>query len=136
MPAPLVDTGTGAALVFTTSSWTAEILSIARSGVSRPAIKVSHLGSSTYDAFIPGDLTDPGTFEVKFHFNPDSPPPFTAVKEIVQIKYPLNGTITTASNDKIDMFVMDFGNTIPLEEVMEGTIKLKCTGTVTHSNAA
>lgn len=133
---PLVDTGTGAALVFTTSSWTAEIMSIEHSGVSREAIDVTHLGSTSARAFIPGDLYDPGELDVEYHHNPDNPPPFTATAEIVQIKFPLSGTITTASQDKISMFIVDLGKTIPLEDKMVGTIKLKCTGPISHTNAA
>lgn len=136
MANPLVDTGTGAALVFTTTSWTAEIVEMNLSGLTRESIDVSHLASTGGRVFIPGDLYDPGELEVKFHYNNDSRPPFTGAKEIVQIKYPLAGTITTASNTKIDMFVTEVGNTIPLEDKMEGTVKLKMSGTFTFSAAA
>lgn len=136
MSQPTVDVGTGASLVFTTTSWTAEILDVQRSGIKKRQISTSHLGTVGGETFMTGDLYDPGEVTVKFHYNPDSPPPYTATGEIVQIKYPVNGTITTGSNDKVNMFVTELGSSIPFEDKMEGTVKLKCSGSFTHSAAA
>lgn len=137
MAQPPVDSGTGATLVFSTSSWTAEITDIKHSGKKRPSLKTSHLGltAGAGELFQPGKLFDPGEIDIEFHFNPDSPPPYTATAENVSIKFPIVGTITTGSKDQINAFVIDFGETIPLENIMMGTAKLKCSGTISHTNA-
>ncbi len=136
MAQPTVDIGTGAVLVFSASSWTAEIANFKRAGIKRAEIDTTHLGTTGGKTKMPGDLYDPGTLDVEFHYNPDSPPPYTATAETVQIQFPLAGTITTASHDKVSMFIVDLGYSVPLEEKMMGTIKLACSGSISHTNAA
>lgn len=55
MPA---DSGNGTTVTFASWSFTADIISITPGDESREALDVSHLGTSDYRQFIPGDLVD------------------------------------------------------------------------------
>lgn len=57
MPA---DSGNSATVTFGSWSFTADIISITPGDETREALDVSHLGTSDYRQFIPGDLVDAG----------------------------------------------------------------------------
>lgn len=135
MAQPTVDNAQGTVLTFTTTSWSAEINSIEHSGVKRTEIDTTHLASTSMTN-MPGDLVDEGEYKIEFHFNPDNPPPFTSTAEIVQIQFPLSGTITTGSRDKTSMWFKEYSAKFETEQKMSATATLRCTGARSHTNAA
>lgn len=94
----MADTPTGITAVFGTSGFSASISAVNLNGMERPAIDVTHLGSTTYREFIPGDLSNPGQVEMTFWFDPDAQPPIGGAVETLTITWPLpTGGITAAT---------------------------------------
>ncbi len=96
MPGATVDIGTGATIVFGTSGFTAEVMSISIDGIDRESIETTHLGTTVPAAnqyggrtYIPGDLADPGTTTIEINFNPDTLPPIGLAAETITITFPL-----------------------------------------------
>jgi len=130
-----VDCGTGAILTLGTSGdWDAlEIVSIDWSGISRPSVSTSHMGTAKAGAsefgggsFIPGDIVDPGEVTIVFHCDPDLTPPSNTAIETFQIEFPKYSTDTAGAKWVVDgafMTNMDIG--IPLEDVMTCTCTWK-----------
>src|SRR5688572_5397727 len=98
---PAVNTGTGASISFESSAFL-QITNIDVSGITRPSIDTTHMtstpgnGTSTIGGrtFMPGDLADPGTIEVEFHYNPDTTPPIMAVASTLRLT--ITGATTSA----------------------------------------
>jgi hypothetical protein len=134
MPSPTVDIGTGT--TFTFAGFTAEVKNIDWSGISREILDTSHLatpaaspgtvGSKTY---IPGDLSDPGSLDVTFHYNPDTEPPIEAAAATLTI------TFTSGATWVAQASMIDYSFGIPFEEVMEGTTTFKIVGPITVTAA-
>lgn len=85
----MADTPTGITVAFGTSSFTASISAVNVTGMERAAIDVTHLGSTTYRDFIPGDLSNPGTVEATFWFDPNEQPPIAAAPETLTVTWPI-----------------------------------------------
>lgn len=131
----LVGLGTGATLTF--SGLTMNLLSIDLSGITRPSVKTSHLGTSTWDTFLPGDLTDPGTITVEVQLDPTlhDDLPLNSDPATATITIPAIGAVT-GGVFSASAFIVDSSFKFPLEEVMTGTISLKLTSTLTRTAAA
>jgi hypothetical protein len=70
------DLGTGTTVTFGTSSFSFDLLDVSGSGNdSREAIQTSHMGTTGYHSYIPGDLMDGGEFTVEGHFGAAEQPP-------------------------------------------------------------
>ncbi len=69
MPNTRIDTGHGATITFGTSSRSLNILTIDPGERSRPAIDITHLGS-TNPTYMAGDLEEPGEISLTFQFDP------------------------------------------------------------------
>lgn len=140
----IVDIGTSAILEFQT--WTSSsqgqlaITSIELSGTARPSIKTSHLETSTWDSFIPGDLTDPGEISFEGHFDTQDPltavPPFATAASAFVLKFPIASGDSTAARVEGSAFLVDFSQSIPLEDVVTCSGTLKLTGSLTYFNAS
>lgn len=133
---PINDTGTGTTIVFATSGFAAEVRGIDWSGITRPSVKTSHLGTVADDTFIPGDLVDNGTISLDIHHDPSLVIPIAAVKETVTVTYPLKAGDVTPANWACTAFATDDSHSVPLEEIMAGTLVLKVSGGVTKTAAA
>ncbi len=136
MAGPLVDEGAGASLLFSTTSYTTEIVSINPSGRSRVAIDTTHLSSSA-NTHIRGDLVEPGELEVVVHHQPDNPPNIstTVTQERFQIKFPIWGTQQTGATETFDGFIQNIdGPNLVVGEKMESTITIKMSGVVSQAD--
>lgn len=125
MASPTVDIGTGASMVFGTSGFTANKLSIVPPGASRPSLKTSHLGTTTNDTFTPGDLVDRGEIRFRFQFNPDTSPPIDQAAETVTITFRSGATWAATA------FMTEYNPDVPFEDVMTGEATLKISGAIT-----
>lgn len=131
----MADVGTGATITFS-SGYLAEITSIRRAGVSREARRTSHMGTTTWHTYKAVDLADPGTIEVEFYLDPNSPPPMTAASETVTITYPdptpgSGGGATVAHSG----FATNYEENIPFEDLMTATLTIQLTGAPTQADA-
>ena len=133
-----VDIGTGTIITFATSAFTADLLSVDLSGITRESIETSHMGTAAPGAgeianktFIPGDLTDPGEISIEIHFNPETTPPIDAAAEVITITWPLAAGQAVAGTWASSGFMTDFTITDPLEDKMTATATIKLSGPIT-----
>lgn len=137
-----VDVGTGATIVFGTSSFTAQVKDIDWGGIARDSHETTHLSTSVPGAnefggktFIPGDLADGGEITMDIHFNPDTLPPINLAPEVVTVTWPKAAADTTASIWSASAFVTAYQGGAPVEELMAGSITVKIAGNVTFTAA-
>ena len=126
-----VDIGTGASVVFGTSSFTANFTSLSIDGITRISIPTSHLGTTTAHTFVPGDLIDAGEFSMEFQWDPDDYPPIEGAIETITISFPLSSGGSTKATFAFSGFMTNFSGAIPLEDLMTGSATVKITGDIT-----
>lgn len=87
----MADTGQTATLTFGTTGYTANRRMIGGSTFSRPKISKTHLGTADFEEYFPGDLDEPGEFEVEFEFDPgvSGAIPGRGTVETVTVTYPI-----------------------------------------------
>lgn|SRR3990167_463811 len=125
------DIGTGATVATSTSAFTANYTNISWGGISRPSIKSSHLGTTGYDTFVIGDLTDPGEVTLEVFYNTAILPPVRGVAETWTITAPVSTGMMTGDAYSASMAMTNFEFGIPLEEMITATLTLKVLGTIT-----
>lgn len=126
----MADVATGATIVFGTSGFTAQVLSIAWDGMDRESVQISHLGTTNWHDFMPVDLTDPGSVTMGIQLDPDDTPPVLLAAEVITVTFPLPAGGTTPADWEATGFSTSFSMTAELETVMEGTLVLKMTGAI------
>ena len=135
------DIGTGAALTFASGLF-ANIMSMNWSGISRPAIKTSHLGTTSADSFIPGDRYDPGALALELQFQPDSLGPTALITQLnagstaITVTFPIPSGRTAGATMVGTGFLQDIDPiSVPDEALMTMSATLKYTGTVTMTTS-
>lgn len=128
------DLGTGTILTF--ANITMDLTSVAMTGISRPSIETTHLGSTPTQTFIPGDLYDPGSIECEFEVDTTSP---VTTMDIETIMVASSGSWTIAVGalatwSGSNAFATDFSWNLPTEELATGSFTLKITGDIGTSN--
>ena len=131
----MADVGTGSTITFGTSGFTGEILSIGGKDFSRPAIDSTHLGTTVYRTFFPGDLSDPGGIELEIQFDPDEDAPINAVAETITVTFPLPAGGITPATMAATGFITDWDFAVPLEDKMMQNITIKLSDTITWVDA-
>jgi len=129
MASPLVDVATGITVVFTTSSFTAEIRDIGGPTLTRGSIDTSHQGTTNALTSAPVDLYDPGEMTMSIHFNPDKTPPVTTAAETVTITWPSGATWAFTG------FCTDYGPTGPFNDKMTADLTIKVGDEITITPA-
>lgn len=124
------DIGTGSTLTF--ADFTQELLSLSWSGLERPAIDTSHMGTTGGRTSIPGDLYDPGEITAEVHLNSSEPPPITAAATTLTITFPMTDT-NPGDTWTASAFMTGFEFTDPLEDKMTATATFKATGSIGFS---
>lgn len=117
--------GTGTTIVFGTSGFSAEVVGINLSDISRVAINSSHLGSTSAHSFIFGDLVDWGNAELEINYDPTDFPPVGEAAETITITTPDSTTYVFSGA------VTNVSAAIPLEDKMTATVTVKAAGAVT-----
>jgi len=130
----MADTGTGTTIAFGTSSYSTEILSISGNDITREDIDVTHMGSTNYREFIPGDLVDGGTIEMEILLDPDDQPPIAGAAETITITFPIPSGSSNGATLAFTGYINAWSWTAPLEETMSGTITIKIDGKGTEPN--
>lgn len=131
----MADVGTGVTIVFGTSGFSADIESVNGQSIERPVVETSHMGTTTYKTFMPGDLTDPGGVEFEFHFDPDEQPPITSAAETITITFPIPTGLANGATLASSGFIASWSWGTPLEDKMVGNANVKFSGTSTWSDA-
>jgi len=124
----VMDVGTGTTIAFGTSSFSAEVLSLNGNDITRPDVDVTHMGSTNYMEFQPGDLADGGSIEMEIGFDPDAQPPVTAAAETITITFPIPSGGLGGATFIFTGYVSTWSWTAPLEEVMTASITIKVDG--------
>ena len=125
------DVGTGTTIVFGTSGFSADLLSVSAGGASRESYDTTHMGTTGSKTFAPTSLVDQGTLDIEFAFDPDEQPPISGAIETVTITFPLPDGGSTAATLVGSGFVTDFSFSAEVEERMTGSATLKWSGGVT-----
>ena len=138
-----VDIGTGIAIVFGTSGFTAQVLDVGGPGFSREAIDTSHMGTAAPGVNVlgnrtkmPVDLVDVGPLTLEVHFNPSSKPPLHAVAETITITFPVPAGLTNPATWVFSGFVTKYDPKMPLENKMTATLEVAVNGGVTVTAAS
>ena len=124
------DIGTGTTVTFGTSAFSADILNVDWSGITRESVNTSHMGTTSDHTFMPTDLVDNGTIVMEIaHIATLSPPIITnGPAETVTVRWAGHATAWAAS-----AFQTEYSIGAPLEDKMTGTLTLKVTGAITIS---
>jgi hypothetical protein len=124
------DIGTGSTVTFGTSGFSADILGVNLSGVTREAINTSHMGTTSDHTFMPTDLVDNGTLELEIAWLATLTPPIitNAAAETVTVAFAGSATVWSFS-----AFQTDLGITVPLEDKMTATMTFKISGAISIS---
>lgn len=87
----MADTGHGATLTFGTTGYTANRRMIGGSEFELPDVEKGHLGTTGFQEYMPGDLTEPGEFEAEFEFDPGTANqvPTLGTVETITVTYPI-----------------------------------------------
>ncbi len=118
--------GDGTTITFGTSGFTGEIVTIDGPNGTRAAIDGTHLGSTNYKTFTPSGLVDGGEVSLNVHYNPTVALPVQGVEETITIDP--NGSGQTLS---FPGFIISFGHSFAVDELMSQDITLKVSGTIT-----
>lgn len=132
----MADVGTGTTISFGTSSFSAEILNVNQSGISRPSIKTSHMTTTSSDTFMPADLVDEGEVTLDFAFNPNNQPPIRGAAETITITFPIPTGSSNGATAVFSGFCTGWEWTDPLEDKMTASATLKVSGTVVWTDAS
>lgn len=143
MAGTTVDIATGITVVFATSAFTARIMDVNPSGISRESHDISHQGTSQPGVgkfgareFLPADLSDPGELGLEIQFNADTVPPIDDPAELVTITWPLSPGDATAPIWAGQAFFTDYSPGAALDQIMTASVTLKWSGNVTITPAA
>ena len=124
------DIGTGSTVTFGTSSFTADILGINLSGITREAINTSHMGTTSDHTFMPTDLVDNGTLELEIAWLATLTPPIITNGAAETVTVAFAGSATTWS---FSAFQTELSMAVPLEDKMTATCTFKISGAITIS---
>lgn len=120
-----IDIGTATTVAFATSNFAGAIRNVKHSGITRPSIDITHLGSTTNRAFMVGDLYDGGELTLEVLFDPGIVrPPFSGPSENVTITFPDGNSFAGYA------FCTNFGFETPLEDVIMADVTLKFAGSI------
>jgi hypothetical protein len=120
-----IDIGTGTTVTVGGSAFSMNLTNVQVSGVERPAIKTSHLGTTSNHSFVPGDMINPGEIVLEGFYDPDATAiPITGAASAIVIDF--NGTKTY----QVSGFCIGFDVTAPLEDMITYTARFKCSGVI------
>ena len=119
----------GTGLTVSGTTYTAEILSVSWSGLSREAIDTSYMGTTTARTFMAGELYDPGevTFEVALDPGASATLPVSAAAGTITVTHTDTGAATWAATG----FCTNMEWTVPMEDRPTASLTYKLSGAIT-----
>ncbi|MCP5017109.1 MAG: hypothetical protein GY938_17835 [Ketobacter sp.] len=124
----MADVGTGTTIAFATSTFTAEVMNINGSDISREDIETSHMGTTGYKTYIPSKLVDGGTVDLEIAFDPDDQPPVSGASEVITVTFPTPSGGSSGAKVVFTGYVNTWTWTDPLEEKMTASLTVKVDG--------
>jgi hypothetical protein len=125
-----IDIGTGSTITATIQSafFTANLISVSWSGITRRPVATSSMATTGGQTFIPADTYDPGTLEVEFQFDPTKSvvTAITGAAENVAVQFGGVAVGLSASGFLTDVVITD-----PDEELMTARGTIKFSGNIT-----
>jgi hypothetical protein len=123
-------TGLGSDIVFGTSAFTANLISITPGAITRDDIECTKLLSTVQKEWAPGDLIDSDVFTVVYHYDAENIPPYNAAAELITMNFPLltgdSVKPKLAGTGYINSFTP--GGVLNADGRMEGTFSVKFDG--------
>ena len=133
---PISDEGTGVAIVFATSGFSARLQSVDGPNMSRESINTTHMGTTTALTFMPADLVDSGDLTLTFHFDPSLTPPINAAAETVTITWPVPAGLSAGATWVASAFMTGYQPGAQIGELMTAQATLKISGAITITAAS
>jgi hypothetical protein len=127
--------GNGASITWD-SSYFAEPINIDWSGVSRPVIDTTHLGTTVARTFIGGKVYDPGTLQVEMAFNSTKSPTILSTATATTCTLTVPGTGTNTASWAASGFMSEFQWGAPMDDRQTATATIKLSGAITVTTAA
>jgi hypothetical protein len=134
--------GNGTSIVFATSAFAANIISVDGPSVSRESIDCTHLGTTKSMEFFPANLGDAGELSLEIEFDPDIAPPIADnasandVAETITITWPLPAGQSTAATWAFSGFATSYSGGATSGERMTGSLTVKISGSITVTPSA
>lgn len=122
--------GNGTTIVFGTSAFSANLLSVNPWGYERGSIPTSHMGTTDAMTFCPGSLYDGGSVEITFEYDGTQSPPVSEAAEAITIDVAGGGV---GKKVGFDAFMTGYGATVEMDGRMTSSMTLKVTGEVAIS---
>ena len=119
--------GQGTTVAFGTSSFTAEVLGVTAPQMTRPDIDVTHLSTTKFKEFTPGDLVDGGTSTLRIAYFPSDVPPIREDPETITITFADSGATVMTFTGYCNAFSPGEATE---DQRVEATITLKVAGAV------
>lgn len=143
MPGYTVSAGHGTTVVFGTSAFTSDILSVGFPDISRESLPTSHMGTAATTSggvgsmtSIPAALVEPGSMELELHFDPDQVPPIDLAQETITVTWPKAAADSTAANWAFTGHCTNYSPAAPFDDKMTGSLTVKVSGKITFTAAA
>ena len=114
--------GIGTATTLTHSGFVGLLTSLSIDGMEIPVIDTSHMGTTAIRTKIAGSLEEPGEISCEVQFEPDTKPTLGGTASSLVITFPDSSSWTC------NAFLRSFSASIPLEELMTGTLVFQRTG--------
>lgn len=130
------DEGTGVAIAFATTGFSARLQSVDGPSMSRPAIETTHMGTTTGKTFMPGDLPDYGEITLTVHHDPSLTPPINSAAETVTMTWPIPAGLTTGAIWAGTAFMTGYTPGASIGELMTAQVTLKISGLLSITAAA
>lgn len=131
------DIGDGATIAFGTSSFTGSWKTLQHTGVTRVSVETTHLGTTSWKTFMPGDLVDPGEISGTLSYDPDAQPPYSGAAETITLSFPVPSGQTNAATMAASGFVTNFDEpTLENDSEMIANVTIKLSGTITWTDAS
>ena len=122
----------GMTLGFTTASWTADIISYSQDGSTADDVETSDLSTTTSRTFQAGVLIDEGTYTFDLHFDTEEARLATGGSlDTVTITFPLSDPAnSTRATEVFTGFINNFSNSGGINELINGSVTIKVSGSV------
>lgn len=124
--------GTGASILFATSSFNSDLLSLTLPEKTRAEIETTHLGTTGAKTFKPAVLKEVGTIECEFDHQPQAIDLTGTVAESITISYPLiSGQITPTKLQFSGFCTKQGGEEFKVDDRMSTKVSIRVNGDFT-----
>ena len=129
--------GNGASIVFGTTSFSGNIVSMNQDGVTRDDIDITHLGTTVAKDYDPAGLYEGGTYALVVQFDPETVTtvPYNSSKETVTLSYAIsNSSNATKGTAAFTAYINSFDFNLEVNTLSLANITLKVASSITYVN--